>query len=107
MRIEGIVGCGCEDSCHCLIPRYVIVLLSSMQMLCGLVIEVEHAAMCLASEVDIEVGVGMGELALMRMSLWKITHLMVELPVSEQSCHLASEDMVKLVCGLQCWWHTW
>ena len=63
--------------------------------------------MNLASEVDIEVGVGMVELALMRMPLWKITHLMEEWPVSGQSCHLASEDMVKLVCGLQCWWDTW
>jgi hypothetical protein len=61
-----------------------------------------------ASEVDIEVGVGMVELALVRMPLWKIIHLMEEWPVSGQSCQLASEEMVKFVCGtIQCWWHMW
>jgi hypothetical protein len=42
-----------------------------------LAIEVEHAAMYLASELDIASGVGMEELALMRMPLWKTMYLMV------------------------------
>jgi hypothetical protein len=40
--------------------------------------EVEHAAKYLASELDIAIGVGMEELALMRMPLWKTTYLMIE-----------------------------
>ncbi len=106
MRIKGIVGWSCEDSCHCLVPRCVI-LKRSMQMWWGLAIEVEHAAMYLASWFDIASGVGMEELALMRIHLWKIMYLMIEWPVPGQYCQLASEDMVKLVCGMQCWWHTW
>ncbi len=71
-----------------------------MQMRSGLAIEVEHAVMYLASEYDTAIGVDMVELALMRMPLWKIMYLIVEWPVSGQSCQLASEDMVKLVCGM-------
>jgi hypothetical protein len=68
---------------------------------------VEHAAKYLASEFDIAIGVGVEALSLMRMPLWKIMYLMVEWPVSGQSCQLASEDMVKSVCGVQCWGRTW
>jgi hypothetical protein len=56
--------------------------------------------MSLASDIDMAIGVGMVELGLMRMSWWKIMYLMVEWPVSGQSCQLTSEDMVKLVCGI-------
>ncbi len=62
--------------------------------------------MYLALDIDKAIGVGMVEWALMRMPSWKIMYLMVEWPVSGQSCQLASEDMVKLVCGMRCWRYT-
>jgi hypothetical protein len=37
--------------------------------MCVVVIDAEHVVMHLASEVDIAIGVGMGELALMRAPL--------------------------------------
>jgi hypothetical protein len=46
-------------------------------------------------DVDIATGVGMVEFASMRAPLWKIMYLMVERPVSVQSCQLASEKTVR------------
>ncbi len=67
MRMDGMVGRCCVDSCHCSVLRYVI-LKCSMQM-CAVAIDVEHVAIYLALEVDIAIGVGMVELALMRAPL--------------------------------------
>ncbi len=74
--------------------------------MCAVTMAAEHAAMYLASEVDLALGAGMVELALMRALLWKIIYPMVEWPVSGQSCQLASENTVKLECGMRCWRHT-
>ena len=62
--------------------------------------EAEHAAMYSASEVDIAMGVGMVELALMSAPLWKIMYPTVERPVSGQSCQLASEKTVRSEYGI-------
>ncbi len=69
-------------------------------------IDAEHAAIYLASEVDIAIGVGMVELASMRAPLWKIIYPTVERPVSGQSCQLASENTVRSEYGMRCWRHT-
>ena len=44
-------------------------------------------------------GVGIVEFASMRAPLWKIMYLMVERPVSGQSCQLGSEKTVRLALG--------
>ena len=74
--------------------------------MCAVAIDAEHAAIYLASEVDIAIGVGMVELASMWASLWKIIYLTVERPVFGQSCQLASENTVRSECGMRCWRHT-
>ncbi len=75
--------------------------------MCAVAIDAEHAAMYLALEVDKAIGVGMVELASMRAPLWKIIYPTVERPVSGQSCRqLASENTVRLECGMRCWRHT-
>jgi hypothetical protein len=46
-------------------------------------------------------GVGIVEFASMRAPLWKIMYLMVERPVSGQSCQVGSEKTVRLAYGMQ------
>ena len=69
--------------------------------MCAVAIDAEHAAIYLASEVDIAIDVGIVELASMRAPLWKIIYPTVERPVSGQSCQLALENSVTLECGMQ------
>ncbi len=74
--------------------------------MCAVAIDAEHAAIYLASEVNIAIGVGIVELALMRAPFWKIIYPTVGRPVSGQSCQLALENTVRSECGMQCWRHT-
>jgi hypothetical protein len=65
--MDGIVGRQCVDSRHFIVTRYVVS--KSSMLMWGVAIDAEHAAMYLASEVDMAIGVGMVELALMREPL--------------------------------------
>lgn len=88
-----MVGRRCDDSRHCFVPRNIMSYKSIR--ICAVAIVAEQAARYSASDVDIGIGTGIVELASISAPFRKIMYPIVDLPVSGQSCQLASEKTTR------------